>query len=133
MSKLTDTRLYEATKRLEKRLKEREDEYMIYKPYHVVVGTFNVNNRQPPAHILLQEWLHSVTKSNGLSEEILPDIVAVGFQEIDTSGGAYIFDDKRKENEWQDLVNRTIQACYGNNTKAKAEFFLLKHIRLMGT
>ncbi|CAF1418116.1 unnamed protein product [Adineta ricciae] len=131
MSKLTDTRLYEATKRLEKRLKEREDDYMIYKPYHVVVGTFNVNNRQPPAHILLQEWLHSVTKNDGLSEETLPDIIAVGFQEIDTSSGAYIYDDKKKEDEWEGIVRKTIKACY-KSKHSDHKFDLLNRVRLMG-
>lgn len=131
MSKLTDTRLYEATKRLEKRLKEREDEYIIYKPYHIVVGTFNVNNRQAPAHVLLQEWLHGVTKSDEHSEEILPDIIAVGFQEIDTSSGAYIYDDKKKEDEWEGIVRKTIKACY-KSKHSDHKFDLLNRVRLMG-
>ncbi|CAF1639234.1 unnamed protein product, partial [Adineta ricciae] len=117
------------SKRVEIGLKEREDEYTQYKQYHVLVGTFNVNNRQAPPNVLLKQWFSQLTDKD---EMYVPDIIAVGFQEIDTSGGAYIYDDKRKENEWQDLVNRTIQACYGNNTKAKVEFFLLKHVRLMG-
>ncbi|UJR31669.1 hypothetical protein I4U23_019150 [Adineta vaga] len=131
MSKLTDTRLYEATKRLEKRLKDHENEYMIYKSFHILVGTFNVNNRQPPGHTLLEEWLYRVTKNEENTQEILPDIIAVGFQEIDTSGGAYIYDDRKKEDEWEHIVRKTIKACY----KAKDEnhkFQLLNRIRLMG-
>jgi hypothetical protein len=81
------------SKRVEERLKEREDEYIRYKQFDVLVGTFNVNNRQAPPTILLEQWLYQVTDK----EKHIPDIVAVGFQEIDTSGGAYIYDDNKKE------------------------------------
>ena len=131
MSRLNDTNLYEATKRLEKRLKDREDEYITYKQFHILVGTFNVNNRQPPSNTLLEEWLYRVTNNEGNKQQILPDIIAVGFQEIDTSSGAYIYDDRKKEDEWEQIVRKTIKACY----KSKDEhhkFQLLNRIRLMG-
>lgn len=91
-------------KRLELRLREHEDEYLTYKQFPIFVGTFNVNNRQPPANTLLEEWLFC-----GEEKDIVPEIIAVGFQEIDTSGGAYIFDDRKKEDEWETIVRRTIQ------------------------
>jgi hypothetical protein len=125
------TKFYEATKRLEKRLQEREDEYIIYKQFHILVGTFNVNNRQPPSNTLLEDWLYHVTKTDDNKKETFPHIIAVGFQEIDTSSGAYIYDDRKKEDEWEQIVRKTIKNCY----KAKDEkhkFDLLNRIRLMG-
>ncbi|CAF4551721.1 unnamed protein product [Rotaria sp. Silwood2] len=130
MSSLNYTKLYEATKRLEKHLKERENEYTIYKQFNILVGTFNVNNRQAPSNTLLEEWLSRVT-DNSYRQHIIPDIIAVGFQEIDTSSGAYIYDDKKKEDEWELIVRRTIKHCY--KTKHDNEKFqLLNRIRLMG-
>jgi len=127
MSKLDNTRLYEATKRLEKRLKDREDEYTTYKQFHILIGTFNVNNRQAPSNTLLEEWICHARNN----EEILPDIIALGFQEIDTSSGAYIYDDKKKEDEWEQIVRKTIKACYKSKDE-NHKFQLLARFRLMG-
>ncbi len=121
-----------SSKRLEVRLKEREDEYISYKQFYVLVGTFNVNNRQAPANILLEQWLSQVTDNEETKERIFPDIIAVGFQEIDTSSGAYIYDDKKKEDEWEQLVRKTIAACYETKNKEKIQFELLNRVRLMG-
>jgi hypothetical protein len=114
-----------SSKRLDILLKDREDEYTHYKQFYVLVGTFNVNNRQAPPDILLEQWLNQVTDQE---EKSIPDIIAVGFQEIDTSSGAYIYDDKKKEDDWEVLVRKTIAACYGE----KVEFELLNRVRLMG-
>ncbi|CAF4428299.1 unnamed protein product, partial [Rotaria sp. Silwood2] len=121
-----------SSKRLEIRLKEREDEYTCYKQFNVLVGTFNVNNRQVPPNILLEEWLYQVTDNNNKSNQIcIPDIIAVGFQEIDTSGGAYIYDDKKKEDEWEQIVRKTIKSCYEKNNEENVKFELLNRVRLM--
>jgi hypothetical protein len=129
---MSSSKFYESTtKRLDKRLQEREDEYITYKQVPVIVGTFNVNNRQPPSNSLLQDWLYHATKSDDNEKDILPDIIAVGFQEIDTSSGAYIHDDKKKEDEWEYIIRKTIKNFY----KSKDEdhkFDLLNRVRLMG-
>ena len=130
MSSSNYAKLNEATERFEKRLKEREDEYTIYKQFYVLIGTFNVNNRQPPTNILLEEWLQCA-KDNDCRRQIHPDIIAVGFQEIDTSSGAYIYDDRRKEDEWECVVRKTIESCYKSKIDNQ-KFQLLNRIRLMG-
>jgi hypothetical protein len=119
-------------KRLEIRLKEREDEYICYKQFYILVGTFNVNNRSAPANILLEQWLYQVTDNEEDKEKYIPDIIAVGFQEVDTSGGAYIYDDKKKEDEWEQVVRKTIASCYEKNNKENVQFELLNRVRLMG-
>lgn len=116
-------------KRIQLRLKEREDEYIIHEQFHVLVGTFNVNNRSSPPNILLEEWFDQANQGN---EQITPDIIAVGFQEVDTSGGAYIYDDKRKEDEWEQVVRKTIEVCFELNKKENIRFELLNRVRLMG-
>jgi len=121
-----------SSNRLEIRLKEREDEYICYKQFYILVGTFNVNNRQAPSNILLEQWLCQVTDNEEKKEKYIPDIIAVGFQEIDTSGGAYIYDDKKKEDEWEQLVRKTIQSCYEKNDEENIKFELLNRVRLMG-
>ncbi|CAF5031164.1 unnamed protein product, partial [Rotaria sp. Silwood1] len=122
-----------SSKRLEIRLKEREDEYTCYKQFYVLVGTFNVNNRQAPSNILLEEWLYQVNDNNNENKQqiYIPDIIAVGFQEIDTSGGAYIYDDKKKEDEWEQIVRQTIKLCYEKNNEENIKFELLNRVRLM--
>lgn len=121
-----------SAKRLESRLKEREDEYIRYKQFHFLIGTFNVNNRSAPESVLLDEWFEQKTNNDEQSTRIVPDVIAVGFQEIDTSTGAYVFDDKRKEDEWEQLVKKSMQACYETNQKEEVRFELLNRIRLMG-
>jgi hypothetical protein len=121
-----------SSKRLEICLKEREDEYIYYKQFYILVGTFNVNNRPAPTNILLEQWLSQVTNNEEKKEIYFPDIIAVGFQEIDTSSGAYIYDDRKKEDEWENLVRKTITACYERNNQEKVQYELLNRVRLMG-
>ncbi|CAF0747756.1 unnamed protein product [Didymodactylos carnosus] len=113
-------KLNDSNRRLENKLKEREDEYTSYKQFYILCGTFNVNNRQPPTNANLDEWLCRAGK--------IPDIIAVGFQEIDTSGGAYLYDDKKKEDEWEYVVNNTIQ----HPAESKSRYYLINRVRLMG-
>ena len=121
----------DTNKRLEKRFKDREDEYITYRQFHILVGTFNVNNRQAPNNQLLEEWLHRQIDQSDRNVNTSPDIVAVGFQEIDTGGGAYFIDDKKKEDEWEHVVRKTIQSSYHSKDE-KNKFQLLDRVRLMG-
>lgn len=121
-----------SSNRLETRLKEREDEYIRYKQFYVLVGTFNVNNRQAPSNVLLEQWFTQVTENEEEKQKCIPDIIAVGFQEIDTSSGAYIYSDKKKVDEWEQIVRKTIKVCYENSNEENVQFELLDHMRLMG-
>jgi phosphatidylinositol-bisphosphatase len=55
------------------------------------VGTWNVNG-QPPT-VSLRSWLSC--------DEEPPDLYAIGFQEIDLSKEAFLFNDTPREAEWQ--------------------------------
>lgn len=131
MSSVYGNQPVDTNKRLEKRFKAREDEYITYTQFHILVGTFNVNNRQAPNNQLLEEWLHRQSDQSDRKVNTFPDIVAVGFQEIDTGGGAYFIDDKKKEDEWEYVVRKTIQSSYHPKDE-KNRFQLLDRVRLMG-
>jgi len=69
----------------------KEQHYTYTQVLRVYVGTWNVNG-QPPT-IGLSEWLAQDPEP--------PDIYAIGFQELDLSKEAFLFNDTPREEEWQ--------------------------------
>lgn len=58
------------------------------------MGTWNVNGKPPPTDPkILREWLEN--------EPDPPDVYAIGFQELDLSKEAFIFNETVREAEWQ--------------------------------
>ncbi|KAH0812868.1 hypothetical protein GEV33_009923 [Tenebrio molitor] len=75
-------------------LKLKEPEYIQHQQFCIFVGTWNVNG-QPPT-VSLRSWLSC--------DEEPPDLYAIGFQEIDLSKEAFLFNDTPREAEWQKYV-----------------------------
>ncbi|XP_063921207.1 inositol polyphosphate 5-phosphatase OCRL [Zophobas morio] len=75
-------------------LKLKEPEYTQHQEFSVFVGTWNVNG-QPPS-VSLRPWLSC--------DEEPPDVYAIGFQEIDLSKEAFLFNDTPREAEWLKYV-----------------------------
>ncbi|CAH0554929.1 unnamed protein product [Brassicogethes aeneus] len=83
---------------LKYQLKLKEPDYTKREEFTIFCGTWNVNGKAPTEK--LHEWLRCESKP--------PDIYAVGFQEIDLSKEAFLFNDTPREIEWYNLVNSTI-------------------------
>ncbi|KAL7289736.1 hypothetical protein TKK_0016344 [Trichogramma kaykai] len=77
----------------------KEDDYTYTKNFRLFIGTWNVNG-QPPIGITLQKWLSC--------DEEPPDIYAIGFQELDLSKEAFLFNDTPREEEWRHIVSRSL-------------------------
>lgn len=60
--------------------------------YRIFIGTWNVNG-QAPNGISIEEWLSS--------DSVAPDLYAIGFQELDLSKEAFLFNDTPREEEWR--------------------------------
>lgn len=73
-------------------LEKKQEQYIDLKGITVYVATWNVNG-QSPGSICLSEWLSRMSEP--------PDIYAVGFQELDLSKEAFLFNDTPKEAEWR--------------------------------
>ncbi|XP_066260889.1 inositol polyphosphate 5-phosphatase OCRL isoform X1 [Euwallacea similis] len=99
---------------LKYQLKLRDSEFTEKQEFTVFVGTWNVNGQAPTAP--LKPWLSC--------NDNPPDVYAVGFQEIDLSKEAFIFNDTPREAEWQKFV------MDGLNPKAK--YRLVALARLVG-
>ncbi|XP_053994194.1 inositol polyphosphate 5-phosphatase OCRL isoform X2 [Hylaeus volcanicus] len=77
----------------------KEDDYTYSKTFHIFVGTWNVNG-QPPNGIKLHEWLSY--------DKTPPDVYAIGFQELDLTKEAFLFNDTPREEEWRQVVAKSL-------------------------
>ncbi|XP_034936356.1 inositol polyphosphate 5-phosphatase OCRL isoform X2 [Chelonus insularis] len=77
----------------------KEDDYTYTETLRIFIGTWNVNG-QPPNAVSLNEWLSD--------DQIPPDIYAVGFQELDLSKEAFLFNDTPREEEWRQVVSKSL-------------------------
>lgn len=75
----------------------KEDDYTYTQVFRMFIGTWNVNG-QPPNGISLEQWLSC--------DPIPPDIYAIGFQELDLSKEAFLFNDTPREEEWCQVVTK---------------------------
>lgn len=92
-----------------------EEEYVDLKKLRIFVGTWNVNG-QPAPRGPIHPWLGC--------DPCPPDVYAIGFQELDLSKEAYIFNDSTKEYEWLSICEASLHL--------KAKYKLVKVIRLIG-
>lgn len=93
----------------------KENDYTHLQDISVYVATWNVNG-QPPANISLKTWL--------CPEETPPDVYAIGFQELDLSKEAFLFNETRREDEWREAVQRGLHP--------KAKYRQVALVRLVG-
>lgn len=92
-----------------------ESEYTDLKEIRIFVATWNVNG-QPAPNTPISLWLDC--------DPTPPDIYAIGFQELDLSKEAYIFNDSTREQEWLSVCAASLHH--------KARYSLVKLVRLIG-
>ncbi|KAJ9583804.1 hypothetical protein L9F63_021854, partial [Diploptera punctata] len=92
----------------------KEQHYTYTQVLKVYVATWNVNG-QPPT-VNLSDWLAKDPEP--------PDIYAIGFQELDLSKEAFLFNDTPREEEWQEAVL--------NGLHKKARYHKVALVRLVG-
>ncbi|XP_049792520.1 inositol polyphosphate 5-phosphatase OCRL isoform X1 [Schistocerca nitens] len=102
----------ESVIRYQMAMKERH--YTYTQVLKVFIGTWNVNG-QPPT-VPLTEWLAHDPEP--------PDIYAIGFQELDLSKEAFLFNDTPREEEWLSAVM--------NSLHPKARYRKIALVRLVG-
>lgn len=95
-------------------LLKNEDIYTYLKNFSFFLGTYNVNGQTPKEN--LSPWLASTSDP--------PDVYCIGFQELDLSKEAFIFNDTPKEPEWMKAVF--------DGLHPGAKYAFVKHVRLVG-
>lgn len=92
----------------------KEDQFTRIQTFTVFIGTWNVNGQSPKGAV--REWLSP--------DQDPPDLYAIGFQELDLSKEAFVFNESPKEDEWQATVFASLHP--------KAKYKKVKLIRLVG-
>lgn len=92
-----------------------EDQFMELKSFNIFIGSWNVNGQNCSVS-LGENWL--------ACDPSPPDIYAIGFQELDLSKEAFVFNDSAREEEW-------LQACT-LSLHPGAVYVKVKLVRLIG-
>ncbi|KAL1457392.1 hypothetical protein WDU94_007629 [Cyamophila willieti] len=87
----------------------------------IFIGTWNVSNKPISEELLLNYWLHP---TSGI-HDLLPDIYAVGFQELDLSPETVLYDRSHREKEWLTAVRQCLETLSENYTQ-------VEFVRMMG-
>ncbi len=95
----------------------KEEQFTHLETFTMFVGTWNVNGQAPAGTVA--EWL----VPDG-EKEAPPDLYAVGFQELDLSKEAFVFNESPREDEWRTAV--------GASLHPGAKYRKVKLIRLVG-
>lgn len=89
-----------------KQLKQREGEYTEKSDIRIIAGTFNVNGRKPKNEadeaIDLDDWL-----VNGVDG--VPDVYAIGFQELDLSKENFLLNNSSYEDMWTPAIEMSLR------------------------
>jgi len=92
----------------------KEEQYTEIQQFVIFCGTWNVNGQSPPEEVT--PWL--------AADQDPPDIYAIGFQELDLSTEAFVFNESPREEEWLRVVYKSLHP--------KAKYRKARLIRLVG-
>ncbi|KAI9503124.1 Endonuclease/exonuclease/phosphatase [Coemansia spiralis] len=92
-------------------LKKRKAEFVHSYKINAFVGTWNVNGQAPADTQALADWLGFVPKdTNNLSLASLPELLVLGFQELDVRAEAFVYNNAVKDLEWTEAIEK----CMGD-------------------
>ncbi|KAJ2823893.1 hypothetical protein GGI24_003554, partial [Coemansia furcata] len=79
------------------------------------IGTWNVNGRAPASSSALASWLGFIPKDSGQTAlASLPELLVLGFQELDVRAEAFVYNNAVKDVEWTDAI----EGCMGSTQHA---------------
>ncbi|XP_065907240.1 inositol polyphosphate 5-phosphatase OCRL-like isoform X3 [Dysidea avara] len=108
---------------IQKKLKERENDFCFTKELKIYCCSWNVNG-QPPT-VSLGHLFEATEESKPDTHDCKPDIYAIGFQELDLSAEALVLNDSSREAEWRELVGHGLKSI-------DKRYYLVHAIRLVG-
>ncbi|KAJ2893421.1 hypothetical protein IWW38_002867, partial [Coemansia aciculifera] len=96
-------------------LKKRRAEFLDCHSISAFVGTWNVNGRAPGSSDSLAQWLGFIPADSGQTAlTALPELLVLGFQELDVRPEAFVYNNAVKDTEWTDAI----EACMGTTQHA---------------
>ncbi|PIA13658.1 DNase I-like protein, partial [Coemansia reversa NRRL 1564] len=116
-------------------LKKRQNEFVDGQKIRAFVGTWNVNGRAAAETSELSEWLGFVPTTADEIVDItkIPELVVVGFQELDARAEAFVYNDAVKDIEWTEAIERAMGGARGVLEKVASRqligMFLLVYVR----
>ncbi|EPZ33624.1 Endonuclease/exonuclease/phosphatase domain-containing protein [Rozella allomycis CSF55] len=102
-------------------LKEMEQEFTSKRNAKILIGTWNVNGK-PPLGESLGPWLRQSTE---------PDLVILGFQELDLSAEAFLLKESARESEWTAAVDEGLKSTYRSRYRRVASKILVGMLLLI--
>lgn len=87
-------------------LRQKEKEFCDQKTLRVFCGTWNVNGKPPSSS--LDQFLREFEGQGDSDTEVIPDIYAIGFQELDLSAQALMGAESSREEPWTVAVETTL-------------------------
>ncbi|KAJ2451010.1 hypothetical protein EV183_003904 [Coemansia sp. RSA 2336] len=112
-------------------LKKRREEFLSKQQIQAVVGTWNVNGKPPPQESL-RSWLGFVP-DGAVELEKLPELVVLGFQELDVRAEAFVYNNSIKDMEWTEAVESSMGPARSSlikmATKQLIGMFIMVYVR----
>ncbi|KAJ1727258.1 hypothetical protein LPJ61_004672 [Coemansia biformis] len=95
-------------------LKKRRSEFLSQHGIRVFVGTWNVNGRGPADSEELAQW-HGLCAQEDHSDgqtvgNSVPEVVVLGFQELDVRAEAFVYNNAAKDMEWTEAIEKSMGA-----------------------
>ncbi|KAJ1952685.1 hypothetical protein EC988_003414 [Linderina pennispora] len=90
-------------------LRKRRSEFLSTSTIQAFVGTWNVNGQAAAGVEELTEWLGFVPPANApVVVTELPELLVLGFQELDVRAEAFVYNNAVKDGEWTQAVERSL-------------------------